>query len=93
MRAKLRSLEETHALRLADVFAHAPVGVAMLKGPEHVFEFANQRYLELIGGRPVLEANPSARRCPSWRARGSTSCWTTSTRPASRTSAGRVRVC
>jgi signal transduction histidine kinase len=54
VRSKLRSLEEAHALQLAEVFAHAPVGVAILRGPEHVFEFANERYLELVGGRPVL---------------------------------------
>jgi len=54
VRAKLRSLEETHALQLADVFAHAPVGVAILRGPEHVYDFANQRYLELVAGRPLL---------------------------------------
>jgi len=54
VRNKLRSLEETHALQLADVFAHAPVGVAILRGPEHVFDFANERYLGLVGGRPVL---------------------------------------
>jgi signal transduction histidine kinase len=54
VRAKLRSLEEAHALRVADVFAHAPVGVAILRGPEHVFDFANERYRELVGGRAVL---------------------------------------
>jgi len=54
VRSKLRSLEETHALRLADVFAHAPVGVAILRGPDHVFDFANERYQALVGGRPVL---------------------------------------
>jgi signal transduction histidine kinase len=54
MRAKLRSLEEAHARELADVFAHAPVGVAVLRGPEHVYDFANDSYLELVGGRPLL---------------------------------------
>jgi len=54
VRAKLRSLEEAHALHLADVFAHAPVGVAILRGPGHVYDFANERYLELVGGRAVL---------------------------------------
>ncbi len=54
VRAKLRSLEEANALQLADVFAHAPVGVAILRGPEHVYHFANERYLELAGGRPLL---------------------------------------
>ena len=54
MRAKLRSLEEAHALRVAHVFAHAPVGVAILRGPEHIYDFANERYRELVGGRPLL---------------------------------------
>jgi signal transduction histidine kinase/DNA-binding response OmpR family regulator len=63
VRSKLRSLEEAHALQLADVFAHAPVGVAILRGPEHIYEFANQRYLDLVGGRallgkPIREALP-----------------------------------
>ncbi|HET9929098.1 MAG TPA: ATP-binding protein, partial [Polyangiaceae bacterium] len=54
VRAKLRSLEEAHALRVADVFAHAPVGVAILRGPAHVYDFANERYRDLVGGRPLL---------------------------------------
>ncbi len=54
MRVKMRSLEETQALRLNGVFEHAPVGIAILKGPAHVFEFANRQYLDLIGGRPVV---------------------------------------
>jgi signal transduction histidine kinase len=52
-RARARSLEEAHAIRLASVFEHAPVGVAILRGPEHVFEFANRQYLDLVGGRPL----------------------------------------
>ena len=39
--------------RLAYLFAHAPSFVAVLRGPRHVFEFANPPYLELIGGRAV----------------------------------------
>jgi signal transduction histidine kinase len=62
-RAQVRSLEEAHAVRLASVFAHAPVGVAILRGRDHVFEFANRPYLELVGrrhvvGRPLREALP-----------------------------------
>jgi signal transduction histidine kinase len=62
-RARLRSLEEAHAMRLASVFQHAPVGVAILRGPDHVFEFANQQYLELVArpevvGKPAREALP-----------------------------------
>ncbi len=54
VRVKLRSLEEAHAVRLASVFSHAPVGVAILKGPEHLFEFANRAYMDLIPGREVM---------------------------------------
>jgi signal transduction histidine kinase/response regulator RpfG family c-di-GMP phosphodiesterase len=54
VRSKLRGLEEAHAREIADVFAHAPVGVAFLGGPEHRFEFVNERYLELVADRPVL---------------------------------------
>ena len=63
VRAKMRSLEEAQAVRLASVFAHAPVGVAILRGAEHVFEFANGRYLDLVAqrdlvGKPVRAALP-----------------------------------
>jgi len=49
--------------RLAQIFRHAPSFIAVLSGPDHVFERANDRYLELIGGRdmiglPVREALP-----------------------------------
>ncbi|MEP6593149.1 MAG: response regulator, partial [Acidobacteriota bacterium] len=53
VRAKVRSVEETHALRLASVFQNAPVGVAILRGPEHTFEFANDTYLALMANRKV----------------------------------------
>ncbi len=54
VRIKMRSLEEAHALRLASVFSNAPVGVSILKGPEHQFEFANREYLDLIDDRQVV---------------------------------------
>jgi signal transduction histidine kinase/CheY-like chemotaxis protein len=53
MRAKMRSVEAAHARRLASIFENAPVGVALLRGPNHVFEYANRPYLELVGGREV----------------------------------------
>jgi signal transduction histidine kinase len=53
VRAKIRSIEEEHALRLASVFSHAPVGIAILRGPDHLFEYANERYAELVGRRPL----------------------------------------
>ena len=54
LRAKLRSVEEAHARRLVSMFENAPVGVALLSGPEHVFEFANPVYLEMVGMRNVV---------------------------------------
>ncbi len=53
-RAELRHLEEGHGRRLASIFAHAPVAIAILRGPQHVFEVANPRYLELLANRQVL---------------------------------------
>ncbi len=48
---------------LHDFFTQAPAVLAILKGPEFVFEFANPAYLELIGkrnliGKTMLEALP-----------------------------------
>ncbi|MEO5695992.1 MAG: response regulator [Burkholderiaceae bacterium] len=54
VRIKMRSLEEAHAVRLASVFSNAPVGVCILKGPEHLFEFANREYRALIDNRQVV---------------------------------------
>ena len=53
LRARLRSVEEAHALRLASIFEHAPVGVAILRGPTHVFEYINDAYAVMVAGRPV----------------------------------------
>jgi PAS domain S-box-containing protein len=51
--------------RLALLFEQAPTFIAMLRGPEHVIELANPRYMELVGhrsvvARPVAEALPDA---------------------------------
>ncbi len=51
--------------RLSRLFEQAPTFMAMLRGPDHVFELANPRYLELVGHRPVIgrtlaEALPDA---------------------------------
>ncbi|MDQ3280115.1 MAG: PAS domain-containing protein [Acidobacteriota bacterium] len=40
--------------RLAQVFQLAPAFIATLRGPEHVFEIANESYIRLIGGRDVI---------------------------------------
>ncbi|HEX6879539.1 MAG TPA: ATP-binding protein [Terriglobales bacterium] len=51
--------------RLVQLFAQAPAFVAVLKGPEHVFEMVNPLYMELVGDRPIIgrtvrEAIPEA---------------------------------
>jgi signal transduction histidine kinase len=52
--------------RLAYVFQRAPAFLAVLRGPEHVFELVNDAYYQLVGsrdlvGRPVREALPEVR--------------------------------
>lgn len=49
--------------RLKQMFEQAPGLMAMLRGPNHVFELANPAYMQLIGdreiiGKPVREALP-----------------------------------
>ena|GEM_PF-1164014 len=40
--------------RFAKLFSQAPSFMAYLRGPTHVFEFANANYLKLVGNRAVL---------------------------------------
>lgn len=54
LRDSLRQAENQLNKRLADVFRSAPVGVAILRGPNHVFEFTNAVYQGFIGERVVL---------------------------------------
>jgi signal transduction histidine kinase/CheY-like chemotaxis protein len=51
--------------RQKKMFEQAPGFMCILRGPDHVFEFANRAYLQLVGGRAVLgksarEAIPEA---------------------------------
>jgi PAS domain S-box-containing protein len=55
----------TERQRLLELFQQAPAFVAVLRGPEHVFELANPLYMELVGvreliGKTVREAVPEA---------------------------------
>ncbi len=54
LQSRIRAIEEAQARRLASVFEQAPVGIAILRGPSHVFEVANPVYLALLGGRDVV---------------------------------------
>lgn len=48
-----RRLGEERAL-LRSLFQQAPSFMAVLRGPQHVFELANQHYIDLVGGRELL---------------------------------------
>jgi signal transduction histidine kinase len=54
LRARMRSVEDEHRRRLEAVFSHTPVGIAILRGPAHIYQLANGPYLELVDQRSVL---------------------------------------
>ncbi|GCE31558.1 sensor histidine kinase [Dictyobacter alpinus] len=45
---------EAERQRLYDLFMQVPALVCLLKGPEHVFEFANSRYMQIVGNRELI---------------------------------------
>ena len=53
-RVEVRRVAELHSRRLANVFENAPVGIAILRGPQHIFEFANASYSTLVEDRRVV---------------------------------------
>ena len=59
----MRRLEDQQRRRLQQLLMHAPVGMATLKGPSHIYELCNEQYQQMIGGRdvvgrPIREALP-----------------------------------
>ena len=65
LRGRVRGIEQAQKRRLLDIFAQAPAAIAILRGPEHVFEMANPWYLDLVDrrdvvGKPMREALPEA---------------------------------
>ena len=60
-----RRQRQAELARLQGWFRQAPTPIALLRGPEHVFEIANDAYLAMVGGRdllgkPVKDALPEA---------------------------------
>jgi PAS domain S-box-containing protein len=57
-----RRQRDAELARWREMFRQAPAPVALLRGQDHVFEFANDAYQRLVGrevtGRPVREALP-----------------------------------
>ncbi|MGI9091133.1 MAG: ATP-binding protein [Gemmatimonadaceae bacterium] len=61
-----RARAESAEARLAEIFRQAPAFIAVVRGPGHVFELANDEYYDLVGrrdviGKKVLEALPEVR--------------------------------
>ena len=54
LRAAMVAAGHGQARRFAAIFEQAPVAIAIMRGPEHVFELANPPYRRLIGGRDVV---------------------------------------
>ncbi|HEY0060224.1 MAG TPA: PAS domain S-box protein, partial [Flavisolibacter sp.] len=60
---KLEEAFDSERQRFNDLFLHAPSSLGIFRGPEHVFEMANDQYLELTGrsniiGKTVREVFP-----------------------------------
>jgi PAS domain S-box-containing protein len=53
-RDRLLAQVESERARLAEAFAQSPAFLAVLRGPDHVFEFVNDRYYELVGRRDIV---------------------------------------
>jgi len=63
LRASIRAVENLHRRQLTDIFRQAPAAIAILRGPDHVYEFTNPAYEELVAnrsvvGKPIREALP-----------------------------------
>jgi signal transduction histidine kinase/ActR/RegA family two-component response regulator len=65
-RAQAARAAERQRQYLSELFMQAPAGIAVLAGPEHVFELVNPAFGEFIGsrdllGKPLREALPELR--------------------------------
>jgi signal transduction histidine kinase/DNA-binding response OmpR family regulator len=69
IRARSAALEREHARRLVNLFTHAPVAIAILRGSDHVYELTNEHYRQLIGGRDVI-GKPIRRGLPELEGQG-----------------------
>ena len=63
--ASLRASES----RMAALLEAAPAAIAIVRGPNHVFELANAGYRQLVGGRDVV-GKPVAEAVPELRSQG-----------------------
>jgi signal transduction histidine kinase len=63
--ASLRASES----RMAALLEEAPAAIAIVRGPNHIFELANAGYRQLVGGRDVV-GKPVAEAVPELRSQG-----------------------
>src|SRR4051812_3233393 len=61
--ARLRRTEQIHRDDLRRIFMGAPMVMALLRGPDHVFELANDAYRAVVGdrdlvGKPIAQVLP-----------------------------------
>lgn len=54
LRQRVRAVEKRATRRMQAIFSQAPVAIAIMRGTQHVFDLANERYQELVGRRPLL---------------------------------------
>ncbi len=54
VKSRARASERHYVRRVTNLFANAPVAIAVLRGAGHVHEFANAHYTALVGGRDVV---------------------------------------
>ncbi len=53
-RSQIAAGLEIERARLTEVFQRSPSFLAVLQGPDHVFELVNERYYQLVGHRDIL---------------------------------------
>ncbi|MDT0677703.1 PAS domain S-box protein [Autumnicola musiva] len=49
--------EKNNLVNLHEIFSQAPAMICLLRGPEHVFDFANENYFQLVGHRNIIGKN------------------------------------
>ena len=54
VREQLLAAVQHERERLQELFAQAPAAIATLRGPQHVYETANEHYRRLVGNRPIV---------------------------------------
>jgi PAS domain S-box-containing protein len=54
-REQLLATVQSERARLSAAFMRSPAFMCILRSPEHIFEFVNDQYLQLVGRRDILE--------------------------------------